>query len=61
MTSEILPLLIGGCIGLVLSVPAVWVIFALLERWDRNRVYRWERRQVRENNRRNRRWAKNGR
>lgn len=60
MTSDIPVLLIGGCIGLMLAIPAIWGMFALFERWDRNRLHRWERRRVRDNNRRNRKWVKNG-
>lgn len=38
--TQLLAILIGGCIGLVLSVPLVWGMFALIERRDRDRVNR---------------------
>lgn len=48
MTStQIIALLVGGIIGLVLSVPAVIGIFKYIDHRDRTRIERWERKQER--------------
>lgn len=41
--TQIIALLVGGCIGLVLAVPAVIGIFKYLDHRDATRIARWER------------------
>ena len=45
--TQIIALLVGGNIGLVLSVPLTWGAFRFIDYRDRTRVERWERKQER--------------
>lgn len=44
---QLIAILIGGCIGLVLSVPLTWGILKFIEYRDRTRIERWERKNER--------------
>lgn len=46
-TTQIVALLVGGCIGLVLSVPLTWGAFKYIDYRDRTRIERWERKRNR--------------
>jgi hypothetical protein len=47
--TQLLAILIGGCIGLALSVPVVWAVLTFCERRDRDRVNRAMRRYEKRN------------
>ena len=40
---QIIAILVGGSIGLVLSVPLTWGVFRFIDYRDRTRLERWER------------------
>lgn len=41
--TQLLALLVGGCIGLALAVPLTIGIFKFIDYRDRTRIERWER------------------